>query len=33
VPCGAAGWPAAGGMAYSAVRLALAKSRWRFAAL
>jgi len=27
------GWPAAGGMAYSEVRLALAKSRWLFAAL
>jgi len=25
VPCGAAGWPAAGGMACSVVRLALAK--------
>jgi len=27
VPCGAAGWPAAGGMANGVVRLALAKSR------
>jgi len=27
VPCGAAGWPAAGGMATGVVRLALAKSR------
>jgi len=33
VPWSAAGWPAAGGMAYSVVRLALAKSRWHFAAL
>jgi len=33
VPWSAAGWPAAGGMAYSVVRLALAKSRWLFAAL
>jgi len=33
VPWSAAGWPAAGGTAYSAVRLALAKSRWLFAAL
>jgi len=33
VPWIAAGWPAAGGMAYSVVRLALAKSRWLFAAL
>jgi len=32
VPWSAAGWPAAGGMAYSVVRLALAKSRWLFAA-
>jgi len=27
VPCGAAGWPAVGGMANGVVRLALAKSR------
>jgi len=27
VPCGAAGWPAAGGMANGVVRLALVKSR------
>jgi len=27
VPCGAAGWPAAGGMVNGGVRLALAKSR------
>jgi len=33
VPWSAAGWPAAGGMAYSVARLALAKSRWLFAAL
>ena len=33
VPWSAAGWPAAGGMAYSKVRPALAKSRWLFAAL
>jgi len=33
VPWSAAGWPAAGGMAYSEVRLALAKSQWLFAAL
>ena len=33
VPWSAAGWPAAGGMAYSVVRLALAKSQWLFAAL
>jgi len=33
VPWSAAGWPAAGGMAYSVLRLALAKSRWLFAAL
>jgi len=33
VPWSAAGWPAAGGMAYRVVRLALAKSQWLFAAL
>jgi len=33
VPWSAAGWTAAGGMAYSVVSLALAKSRWLFAAL
>jgi len=33
VPWSAAGWPAAGGMAYRVVRLALAKSWWLFAAL
>jgi len=33
VPWSAAGWPAAGGMAYSVVRLALAKRRRLFAAL
>ena len=30
MPWSAAGWPAVGGMAYSKVRLALAKSRWLF---
>jgi len=33
VPWSAAGCHAAGGMAYRVVRLALAKSRWLFAAL